>query len=113
MRKSLLSIAILAAIGSAVPVAAQPWRLQPRIAEQIRTDIQQLNMQIDRAAQRRTISFREASGLRRDALNLRRDYHRFARNGLDRREVDALQAGVNRLRRTLRLEHRDWDSHRG
>ena len=80
---------------------------------QIQGDINQLDNQIARAAARGTVSRREATGLRRDALALQRLYNQYSRNGLDRYEVGRLQTEVNRLHRSLRLERRDWDGRRG
>lgn len=120
MRKLLVSIALATAtVGSAAivatPAAAQPgaWRLQPGAAREIQQDINQLDRQITRAQQRRQISAREATGLRRDAIQVRQLYARYARNGLNRQEVRDLQTRVNRLHVRLRLEQRDWDRRRG
>ena len=97
----------------AVPAGAQSWRLQPSVQRQIQGDINQLDRQISRAVQRRTISQREAAGLRREAMQLQRTYNQYSRNGLDRREVAQLESLVNRLHARLRLERRDWDGRRG
>lgn len=121
MRKLLVSIALAtatvgsAAIVTAAPAAAQPapWRLSPGAHRQIQQDINQLDRQINRAEQRRTISRREAFGLRRDANDIRQTYARFSRNGLTRVEVRDLQNRVNRVHQRLRLEQRDWDRFRG
>jgi hypothetical protein len=114
MRKLILSaVMAAAAIAGTAPASAQVWRLQPGVQRQIQSDIDQLNRQIDRAAQRRTISRREATGLRRQALNLQRLYNNCRRNGLDRVEVARLENEVNRLHVRLRLERRDWDGRRG
>ena len=113
MRKMILSVVAVSAAFTAVPASAQAWRIQPSVQRQIQTDINQLENRIERAAQRRTITQREATGLRREALALQRQHNRFARNGLDRSEVRQLEAQVNRLRERLRLERRDWDGRRG
>jgi hypothetical protein len=113
MRKIMLSIVAASTMLSAVPASAQVWRVQPAAARQIQSDISQLNTQISRAQQRRTISAREATGLRREALQLQRTYNRFSRNGLDRIEVRQLESQANALRQRLRLERRDWDGRRG
>src|SRR5688500_5559588 len=107
MRKIVLSLAAATAFLSAMPASAQSWRLQPAVAREIQRDINQLDNQITRAEQRRTISRREATGLRRQAVDLQRTYNRFSRNGLDRREVAALEMSVNRVRQNF--ERRDWD----
>ena len=114
MRKLILSaVMAAAAIAGTAPASAQAWRLQPSVQRQIQTDINQLNRQIDRATQRRTISQREATALRRQALNLQRSYNDYRRNGLDRVEVARLESQVNQLHQRLRLERRDWDGRRG
>lgn len=113
MRKIMLSLIAASTAFSAVPASAQAWRVQPAAARQIQSDISQLNTQISRAQQRRTVSPREATSLRRQALQLQRTYNRFSRNGLDRNEVRQLESQVNGLRQQLRLERRDWDGRRG
>lgn len=114
MRKILALAALSAAtIAAAAPASAQTWRLQPSVQRQIGNDINQLDRQITRAVQRRSLSQREATGLRREALQLQRAYNRFSRNGLDRQEVAQFEAGVNRVGQRLRLERRDWDGRRG
>ncbi len=113
MRKFVMAATIAAFAIPVAPAAAQPWRLQPTIQREIQRDINQLHNRISRAAQRRTISRREATGLRRDAVGLQRLYNRYARNGLTRPEVAQLELGVNRVHQRLRLERRDWDGRRG
>jgi Spy/CpxP family protein refolding chaperone len=110
-----IAFLVIAASGalSALPASAQVWRIQPRAQQEIRGDIDQLQNQIQRAQQRRTISAREAVGLRQQAASLRQTYARYNRNGLDRNEVRTLQNQVNTLRQRLRLERRDWDGRRG
>ena len=113
MRKIVLSLVAMSTAFAAVPASAQMWRIQPAVQRQIQGDINQLSTQIQRAQQRRTISAREATSLRRDALQLQKTHNRFARNGLDRNEVRQLEQQVNTLRQRLRLERRDWDGRRG
>jgi sensor domain CHASE-containing protein len=113
MRKVLISIAMLSATMAAIPASAQAWRIQPQVQREIQGDINQLQNQIQRAQQRRTISQREAIGLRRDATNLQRTYNNYLRGGLNRTEVAALQTQVNRIHLRLKLERRDWDGRRG
>jgi Spy/CpxP family protein refolding chaperone len=91
----------------------QGWNLSPARSAQIRQDIASLNTAIDRAAARRTISPREAAGLRQQARSVQRLYGQYARGGLDRSEVRTLQDRVNTVRVALRMERRDWDSRRG
>jgi predicted RNase H-like nuclease (RuvC/YqgF family) len=110
MRKLLIPLALAtASVTMAAPASAQPWHLQPQVAQQIRQDINELDRQILRAQQRRTISPREAASLRREAAQIRRNYQLYQRGGLTRTEVRDLQRQVNHLRMRLRLEQRDWD----
>ena len=116
MRPLSLTLTIAAAGGltlTAAPATAQVWRLQPAVHRQIQADINQLERQIDRSERRRAISRREALGLRRQANDVERLYHRYSRNGLNRVEVAELERQVNRVRYRLRLERRDWDGRRG
>ncbi|PSJ39026.1 hypothetical protein [Allosphingosinicella deserti] len=109
-----LFVAAVAVAGAAAPAAAAPaWRAQPGAQRQIQNDINQLDRQIARAVQKRTVSQREATGLRRQAISLQRTYNQFSRNGLDRREVAQLESRVNSLHERLKLERRDWDGRRG
>lgn len=109
MRKLLISIVAAGALfATATPAAAQ-WGGHA----QVRQQIGQLHNQIARARQRGTISPREANGLRRQATLVQRNYQRFARNGLDRREVAVLQNQVQQIRHNLRVERRDTDRRRG
>lgn len=89
------------------------WQLTPARNGEIRQDIQSLRSAIDRAAARRTISQREAAGLRNEARSVQQLYASYARNGLSRGEVQTLQNRVNRVRVALHQERRDWDSRRG
>jgi hypothetical protein len=89
------------------------WRITPARNTEIRQDIASLRTAVDRAAARRTISQREATGLRRQASDVQRLYAQYARNGLDRNEVQNLQSRVNSVRVALRMERRDWDGRRG
>jgi hypothetical protein len=113
MRKLILGLAVAATGLTAVPAAAQSWRLQPAVHRQIQQDIKQIDRRIDRAEARGAISHREANGLERDARQLKRLYYRYSRNGLNRVEVTALERQINRLHQRLRLERRDWDGRRG
>ena len=89
------------------------WALTPARNAEIRQDINALRSAIDRAAARRTISPREAQGLRRQARNVQRLYAQYQRGGLDRGEVRNLQDRVNSVRVGLRMERRDWNGRRG
>ena len=113
MRKLILTLVAASATLAAVPASAQVWQIQPRVQTQIRSDINQLQNQIQVAAQRRTISQREAVSLRRQAVDLRQLLAQYNRNGLSRQEVTALENRINNVRQNLRLERRDWDGRRG
>lgn len=91
----------------------QAWRLTPARNAEIRQDINSLGNAIDRATARRTISKREAQGLRNQARDVQRLYQSYVRNGLTRAEVANLQNRVNSVRVALRMERRDWDKRRG
>jgi hypothetical protein len=128
MKKSLILIlAATAGLATAMPAQARDsrhdgrhdnrheaaWQMTPARNTQIRQDINALGNAIDRAAARRTISQREATGLRRQAADVQRLYGQYARGGLTRAEVRNLQDRVNSVRVALRMERRDWDSRRG
>ena len=114
MRKILVSALIAGSMFAATaPASAQPFRMQANVQRQIQGDISQLGNQINNATQRRTISAREATSLRRQALQVQRLYSQFARNGLNQSEVRTLQQQVNAVRQSLRLERRDWNNRRG
>ncbi|MCW1381555.1 hypothetical protein OLX02_01840 [Novosphingobium sp. KCTC 2891] len=125
MKKLILAALIPAAIaGAAAPASAQAWHgnahdrhdsgwQTPARNGDIRQQINGLRQQIDRAEQRRTISRREADGLRREARDIQRQYASFARRGLDRSEYRTLQRRVDDVRSHLRMERRDRDGHRG
>ncbi|MBX3561508.1 MAG: hypothetical protein KF780_06800 [Sphingomonas sp.] len=122
MRKVLVSIALASATVASTAVVVSPAMAQPgrgyqqpnrghqqAIHREIRQDINELERRIQQAQQRRTISPREAQGLRREAIQIRQLYNRFSRNGLDRREVRELEQRINRVHRQLRFQQRDWD----
>lgn len=78
----------------------------------IRSNIENLRRDIDRAAARRMISEREAAGLRRDANSINRTYISYARNGLSPREQQTLQHRIDRVHGALHMERHDRDGHR-
>ncbi|HKT86133.1 MAG TPA: hypothetical protein VJQ77_08620 [Novosphingobium sp.] len=88
-------------------------RYTPVRNDAVRSDINGLRRDIDRAAARRAISEREARGLRRDAADIQRLYASYARNGLTRWEVQNLQRKVDRVHVALHMERRDHDRRRG
>jgi hypothetical protein len=118
--KMLAAPLALAAAGllRAMPAQARDnrhdaWRLTPVRSAEIRQDINALDNAINRAAARRTISKREASGLHQQARGIKRLYASYARGGFTRAEVRNLESRVNNVRVALRMERRDWDGRRG
>jgi hypothetical protein len=89
------------------------WQMTPQRNAMIRADIDQLDIVINRAQQRRTLSPREAAGLRMQARDVKRMYFGYARDGLNRNEVIALEQRVNQIRGRLQMERRDWNNWRG
>ena len=79
----------------------------------IRGEIARLRADIARAEARRTISWREAKGLRAELRQLESAHARFARNGLTGWEYRQLDRQADRLRLALRGERRDADRRRG
>lgn len=115
MRKIVISAMIAGAAVLATPAAAAAqnyggWGNQ---GNGIAQEINQLQNQVQRAQQRRTISAREATALRRQVTMLQRNFRLYSRNGLDRREVATFQSQVNQVRQGLRAERRDRDNRRG
>lgn len=102
-------------LGALAPAAqAAPYGRQTPVRNaDIRQQINGLNRDIDRAAARRTISNREATALRRDAVQVQRLYAQYARNGLNRAEMNTLRNRVDRIEVALRAERRDRDNRRG
>jgi hypothetical protein len=113
VRKIMIPLILASATVAAVPASGQSWRLSRAVHAQIQADINQLQNRIFRAERRRTISRREAIGLRRDAAYIRQLYARYSRNGLNRIEVADLETRINRTHQRLRIERRDWDGRRG
>lgn len=122
MRKIVISALIAGAAVAASPAAAQPgryqnaaqaWRFQGSAYNAMRGEIQQLDSQISRAEQNRRISRREAQGLRRQVINLQRNFAAFSRGGIDRREHATLDGQLRAIRQNLRVERRDADRRRG
>lgn len=122
MKKLVLAALLPAAVlSAAAPASAQGWghhnnnngwRTPARNAD-IRQDINNLRWQIDRAQQRRTISWREADYLRSEVGKIQRQYAQFARGGLDRYEHAALERRVGFVHQKLRAERWDRDGRRG
>ncbi|WP_333838024.1 hypothetical protein [Novosphingobium sp.] len=125
MKKLILAALVPATMAVAAPAMAQNWNDGPRWSgrgeagwmtpgrdQAIRNDINRLRMQIDRAQRNRTISPREAMGLRRQAGVVQTQYRMYARDGLSRNEVRWLASRVNDVRMNLHMERADWDRDR-
>jgi hypothetical protein len=126
MRKFLISALVLSTVVGVAPAAANHggyhsdrgtvgWNRggpsRQAINELIR-DLNRAESRIDRSAQRRIISQREAFSLHREANQIERQLQRAARNGISGREFGALRGQVNRLEQRVRLERQDRDGRR-
>jgi hypothetical protein len=126
MRKFLIPVLMLSSVAAVAPAAAQyrggygdpsnvAWeRNGPsrQAVNELLADLNRVDRQIDRAAQRRTVSQREAIGLRREANQIRIRLTRAGRNGISGREFAAFRVHVNQLEQRVRIERRDRDGHR-
>lgn len=102
--------ALLAALvlGAASPaMAATPYR-----ADQIRAQIQELQVRVDRRDNRNRISEREARALRNDVRNLQSTFRAYNRNGLNNAEMRNLNNRITNIRTRLHIETRDWNNRR-
>ncbi|HEX8126987.1 MAG TPA: hypothetical protein VF548_15535 [Allosphingosinicella sp.] len=127
MRKFLIPALVLSTVVGVAPAAAQhggyhnpnrgnvAWNRggpsRQAINELIR-DLNRVETRIDRSAQRRIISQREAFGLHREANQIERQLQRASRNGISGREFGMLRGQVNRLEQRLRIERQDRDGRR-
>ncbi|HLL31789.1 MAG TPA: hypothetical protein VK403_12405 [Allosphingosinicella sp.] len=128
MRKFLIPALVLSTVVGVAPAAANHggyhsdrdrghvgWNRsgpsRQAINELIR-DLNRVEARIERSAQRRIISPREAFSLRREANQIRHRLNRAGRDGISGREFGALRAQVNRLEHRLRIERRDGDGRR-
>ena len=125
MRKFLISAAVatVATMTLAVPASAQYGRpniqrpynhhnVNRQAINELLRDLARAENQIDRGIQRRTISYREAQGLRREAANIRQRLQRASHNGINQREFFQLRQRVNHLEQRVRIERRDRDNRR-
>lgn len=127
MRKFLISAAVAATAATitvATPASAQYGRpniqrpynhnnhVNRQAINELLRDLNRAENQIDRGIQRRTISHREAQGLRREAANIRMRLQRSGRNGINQREFAQLRQRVNHLEQRVRIERRDRDNRR-
>ena len=129
MRKFLIPDLVLSTVVGIAPAAANPggyhrdrghgqhagWNRggpsRQAINELIR-DLNRVETRIERSAQRRIISQREAFSLRREANQIERQLQRAGRNGISGREFGMLRSQVNRLEQRLRIERQDRDGRR-
>lgn len=114
MRKIVISALIAGAAVVATPASAQSWFNQRPAAAQhnIRAEINQLTNQITQAERRRAISSREAQALRRQMIQVQRNFAAYSRNGIDRGEAAMLNNQLDQVRRGLRTERRDNNNRR-
>ncbi|HEX8365115.1 MAG TPA: hypothetical protein VF603_07515 [Allosphingosinicella sp.] len=125
MRKFLISAAVatVATMTLSVPASAQYGRpniqrpynhhnVNRQAINELLRDLARAENQIDRGIQRRTISHREAQGLRREAANIRQRLQRASHNGINQREFAQLRQRVNHLEQRVRIERRDRDNRR-
>ena len=127
MRKFLIPALVLSTVVGIAPAAAQhggyhgqrgdnvAWNRggpsRQAINELLR-DLQRAENGIQRSVQRRVISQREATGLRREANQIERRLQLASRNGITGREFSSLRVQVNRLQQRLRIERQDRDGRR-
>ena len=126
MRKFLIPTLLLSTVVAVAPAAANhggyhrdrgqvEWNRggpsRQAINELIR-DLNRVEARIERSAQRRIISPREAFSLRREANSIERQLQRASRNGISGREFASLRVQVNRLEQRLRIERNDRDGRR-
>ncbi len=110
MRKFVISAALIAAASVAAPASAQNHRYQ---GGQIERQVNQIENRIQRAADRKIISRREATQLLSQANGIDRLADRYARDGISNREQRDLQTRIAQLEQKLRWERRDRDGRRG
>jgi hypothetical protein len=126
MRKFLISALMVSSVVAVAPAAAQngggygdrgraEWNRggpsRQAINELLR-DLDRAESRIDRSADRRIISRREAFGLHRDADRIRSQLGRSGRDGLSGREFARLRIEVDQLEQRLRMERQDRDGRR-
>jgi hypothetical protein len=129
MRKFLIPALVLSTVVGVAPAAANHggyhsdrghgqhagWNRggpsRQAINELIR-DLNRVEMRIERSAERRVISQREAFSLRREANQIERQLQRASRNGISGREFGMLRGQVNRIEQRLRIERQDRDGRR-
>lgn len=110
MRKLILAtLAAASMIGAAAPAMAYPT---PYRADNIRTQIAQLDRAINRNDWHGRISDREATRLRNDLAGLHQRFQRYNNNGLSPSEMRDLDRRIQSLRNRLQVDKIDMDWHR-
>jgi hypothetical protein len=113
MRKLLVSVALATATLVSVPAVAQPgWHQSAYTrgaANDLLRDLGRAEAQIQRSAQRRIISPREAVSLRQQAATIRVRLNIASRGGINGREFASLRSQVNQLQRRVQVERNDRD----
>jgi hypothetical protein len=126
MRKFLIPALVLSTVVGVAPAAAQhgarhndrgtvAWNRggpSRQAINELTRDLNRVEARIERSAQRRIISQREAFSLRREANQLERQLQRASRNGISGREFGMLRSQINRLEQRVRIERRDRDGRR-
>ncbi len=97
------------ALGTAVPASAAGWGHN---GGQLRSQIAQLDRQIDRAEHRRLLSWSEANRLERRVENLKDMHQRYARNGFTRAELRILDRRVETVHRLIDRQIGERDNYR-
>ncbi|HYE28387.1 MAG TPA: hypothetical protein VEA61_09160 [Allosphingosinicella sp.] len=126
MRKMLISALMLSSVVAVAPAAANHGGYQRdrghvewnrggpsrRAINELIRDLNRVEARIERSAQRRIISPREAFSLRREANQIERRLQRASRDGISGREFASLRVQINRLEQRLRIERNDRDGRR-
>jgi len=123
MKKLLISALAVAVTSAALPAAASAqsydrhgpsrgpaYEQEFRGWQSINQRKFQLERRIDRAADQRQISRREASSLKSDLSRLVRLESQYQRGGLNRSERQELDRRYDRLEAKIRVERRDNDN---
>lgn len=124
MRKFLIAapLALAAAAVLTTPAAAQGYGRHNNSgwnnngwdnSRDLRSQINQLDREVDRAQNRRLISNREAQRLDREVNQLERLHAQYARNGFSRVELRTLENRIDQVQRMVRNEINDRDGRRG
>jgi hypothetical protein len=112
MKKLLLAIAAVGALGAALPAAAAPWDRPGyggHAAAGVDERIREIDFRIDRGMRDGSLDWREARGLRGQLDGVRRLQYRYGRDGLSGWERADLNARLDRLSYQVRSERHDDD----